>query len=944
MTCHGPDEGTREADLRLDRRDDAIADLGGYQAIVPGQREQSEFWKRIVTSDPDDKMPPPESGRTLTHTEIELLGQWIDSGAGYAEHWAFVKPTRPSLPSVIEPDWPETEIDFFVLNHLESQKATPSPPADRYTLIRRVSLDLTGLPPSPEAIHEYVHDSGEDAYLRMVNRHLASPTYGERWARLWLDLARYADSAGYGSDPLRVIWKYRDWTINAFNRNLPYDQLTTHQLAGDLLENPSTDQLLATAFHRNTKTNTEGGTDDEEFRVEAVKDRTDTTVQVWMGLTMGCAKCHSHKYDPISHEDYYRVFAFFNQSEDTDLPSEEPRLPTPTPAQAEEQHKLEDKISDLEDLMKQDTQDLAESMKLWEQSLEGKTIHPKPDYSSWHSIGPFSITEDQNGFDESYLPETEHPVNLEARFLDNRLNWIKQGGWKNGKSSTLSQVNSVYYAHREIECRYSRRITLAFTADQGFKVWLNGNALLERSVKEPRKDSDAIRITVALEEGKNDILVKLINRETKGRFQFDTMEKVLPGDIWDIWKTAEEERSEEQLQEFKQHHRSFADELADTRSKLSQQEKQLKALKGKIVSTPILRELEGDERRKTHILVKGNFLNQSKEVSAGTMEGFFPMPEDSPPNRLGLARWITSRDNPLTARVAVNRLWAQLFGIGLVETEENFGTQGSPPSHPELLDWLALEFMDNGWDMKGLLKTILLSATYRQDSRIRTEEQKQDPDNRMLSRGPRFRMEAEMVRDQALALSGMLSYNMLGPSVYPPQPPDMWRAAFNGQRNWATSKGENRFRRGLYVFLRRTVPYPSMATFDAPSRETCSIRRIRTNTPLQALVTLNDPAYVELAQALALRIINSRPTGLENKIGFGLELCLGRPAEKQSIGILKELYQQQLSHYQSNPEESESLTQHLTGPHPQGLKVPEWATWTVLANVLMNLDGVMMKY
>ena len=646
--------------------------------------------------------------------------------------------------------WPRNGIDFFVLAELEKQGLKPAAQADRYALLRRVSLDLRGLPPTPQEVEEFLRDRSPDAYEKAVDRFLNDPAYGERWARMWLDLARYADSAGYGSDPLRPnIWRYRDWVIDAFNRNLPYDQFSIEQLAGDLLPHPTLEQRIATAFHRNTMTNTEGGTDDEEFRVAAIKDRVDTTLQVWMGLTMGCAKCHSHKFDPITQQEYYRFYAFYNQTADNDQPDERPTLAAPT-AEQQEQH----------------------------------------------------------------------------RHLDGQI------------------------------------------------------AALKKQLAAP----------------------SLVAVRALRRTPIPVESLALLGAIGKLEKT-----------------RPAAPQV------------------------PVMVELPPDKRRQTHLMLKGNFLNPSDKVEPGVPAAFHPLPKDAAVNRLAVSKWLFSADNPLTARVAVNRYWAAVFGSGLVETEEDFGTQGDMPSHPELLDWLATEYMRLGWDTKAFLKLLVTSATYRQTSQVTPEKLAKDPRNRLLLRGPRFRLEAEMVRDKALALSGLLSRKMYGPSVYPPQPPGLWQAAFNGERTWATSKGEDRYRRGLYTFWRRTVPYPSMATFDATSRETCTVRRIRTNTPLQAFVTLNDPVYVECAQALARRIVKEGGTTTEERARFGLQLSLCRPQRTEQVQQVMELFQTEREHYRKDTKAALALATEPLGPLPAGMDAAELAAWTVVANVLLNLDAVMMK-
>jgi hypothetical protein len=752
FACHGPDSAQRAAGLRLDQREAAVQKRrNGMVPIVAGRPEQSELVRRVRAADEAERMPPPETGHHLTAPQIAALERWIADGAPYAEHWAFVKPRPQPLPAVRDRSWLRHGLDAFVLARLEQEGLRPTEEADRFTLLRRVSLDLRGLPPTPEEVDAFARDTAPDAYEKAVGRFLKDPAYGERWARMWLDLARYADSAGYGSDPLRTIWRYRDWVIDAFNRNLPFDQFTRDQLAGDLLPAPTLAQKMATAFHRNSMTNTEGGTDDEEFRVAAVKDRVDTTLQVWMGLTMGCAKCHSHKYDPVTQAEYYRFYAFFNQTADTDRPDERPVLPAPFPEQEAQNRRIDAQIA----------------------AVPRPLAAPTPALAAALVLSPFQAPADL----------------LESH----------------GKIARL--------------------------------------------------------------------------------------------------------------------HRS----------------------RPAVPTLPVMVELSADRRRETHVLVKGNFLSPGDKVEPGVPAAFHSLPPDAPANRLGVAGWLVAPDNPLTARVAVNRLWAQLFGTGLVETEEDFGTQGELPSHPELLDWLAGEYVRLGWDTQALLRLIVTSATYRQSSKVTPESLAKDPRNRLLSRGPRFRLEAEMVRDQALALSGLLSRKLGGPSVYPPQPPGLWQAAFNGQRTWATSTGADRYRRGLYTFWRRTVPYPSMATFDAPSRELCSVRRVRTNTPLQAFITLNDPVYVEAAQALARRIVHEGGPTAETRTRFGLHLCLCRPPRPEQVEHLAALYRSEREHYGANAKEAQAMATEPLGPLPAGMEPAELAAWTVVANVLLNLDGVLTK-
>ena len=729
FACHGPDEGTREADLRLDSAEGATANLDGHRAVVPGKPDQSELIARIESHDSDLLMPPLDSGHELSKNEKDMLRRWIAEGGEYNVHWSFVPPDKLETPAVEMADWPKHPLDYFVLARLEAQKLTPSVRVDRYRLIRRVSLDLTGLPPSPEEADAFLADSSDDAFEKVVDRLLASEAYGEHWARMWLDLARYADTKGYEKDRHRDIWKFRDWVINALNQDLPFDQFTIEQLAGDLLPEATEEQILATAFHRNTMTNDEGGTDNEEFRIAAVKDRVDTTLQVWMGLTMGCAKCHSHKYDPISQQDYYSFYAFFNQTEDADRSDDYPVLPQPTPEQTSQIASLESDIK----------------------------------------------------------------------------------------------------------------------------------ALKEKQKAEPDETVEAM---------------------------------------------------------------------------LKAQEKKLKDLRESVTKTPIMKELAESKRRETRIHQRGNFLDPGEKVEPAVLSIFGSLNDDLPANRLGVAQWIMQPENPLTARVMVNRVWARLFGIGLVETEEDFGTQGMMPSHRELLDWLAVDFRQNGWSIKQLIRSIVLSATYQQSAVVTPETLAADPRNILFSRGPRFRLSAEMVRDQALAVSGLLTRKLGGSSVMPPQPDGVWKSTYNAL-SWQDSQGSDRYRRGLYTYWKRTSPYPAMATFDAGSGEVCQIRRVRTNTPLQALVTLNDPAFVEAAGALAQRMDEVAGT-VAAKIHRGFRLTLTRPPTESEVSRLVELYDALSSDYASTPEAATQLVKAAR------LESGD-ATLIAVANVLLNLDETLMK-
>lgn len=793
--CHGPDPKERKGGtdgLRLDVRHDAIADLGGYAAIVPGDPAKSVLVERIQSDDGDLRMPPKESGKQLTKREIDLLVRWIREGAEYAVHWSYAKPVRYELPTVKQAAWPRNEIDRFILARLEGEELSPSGEAEPAALMRRVALDLTGLPPTIEDLAGVQNEGGW--YEAYVERLLESPRYGEHWAHAWLDLARYADSAGYADDPPRTIWPYRDYVIRSFNANKPLDQFTIEQIAGDLLPKPTEEQLIATAFHRNTLTNNEGGTSDEEFRNVAVVDRVNTTLAVWMGTTVACAQCHNHKYDPISQQEFFQLFAFFNSTEDTDKKDESPVLSLFTAEQQRQKAAWQTEISGLEKKLKEVTPELLVGQAAWE-----------------------------------------------AEFPSEEL-----------------------------------------------ELWLTPEVI------------QAILLTPA------------------------------------------GERTQAQKDELQKHYLLVAPLRRPLRKKLAETQVKLAGQKP-AATVPVLKDLAAEKRRTTKLQHRGNYLDQGEEVSAGVPACFQPLPPGAPTDRLALAQWLVDENNPLTARVFVNRFWEQLFGIGLVATSEEFGSQGDLPSHPELLDWLATELVRLKWDQKAFLKMLVMSAAYRQSSRVTPELLARDPDNRLLARGPRVRLSAEMIRDQALAVSGLLSTKMYGAPVKPPQPTLGLNAAFGSAVDWQPSNGEDKYRRGLYTTWRRSNPYPSMTTFDAPTREVCTLRRVRTNTPLQALVTLNDPVYIEAAQALARRIAGQEANSVAERLDFAFRVCLARSPQPAEATRLAQFYEQALERYRKDQAAAEKMATEPLGTAPVGADVPELAAWTVVANVLLNLDEMLMK-
>jgi hypothetical protein len=1108
--CHGPDDHARKAKLRLDLAEEATQKRDdGSIAIKPGDPTNSVALSRMQSHDPEEMMPPPQASPPLKAGDIELIKQWIAEGAEYTGHWAFTKPARPAVPDT-KSTWPRQAFDHFVLEKLNAASLIPSPPAEPSTLARRAALDLTGLPPSPELLQKFLLSPGPEAYGNYVDGLLASPAYGERWARMWMDLARYADSAGYGSDPLRLnIWPYRDWVIKAFNDNMPYDAFTRAQLAGDLIPNTSSEQLVATAFHRNTMTNTEGGTDDEEWRVAAVKDRTHVTFQVWMGLTMGCAQCHSHKFDPISHQEFYQTFAIFNQTSDHDSADESPTQAMPNPAEKQHVDRIQAEIQSIKHTIENGNPELIAEQAEWEKQvrreitwqpvcvvnlstagrpawekqpdgsvlvrsgvatkatydlqattpLQGITalrLEALPDDTLPHrgpghsAAGNAVLSELKLGARPSRAtsPAARY-VRVEApgkaRFLHVAEVEVMSAGKNVARQGKASQVSTDFggEAARGIDGNTdgtytANSVTHTATADSPWwEVDLGREFPLEQIVLWNRTDPSTVnrlppfkisalneerhqvwqhesteapnpKLTVDVSDARPAVpltnatatysqtgweVSKAIDGDNKtgwgfaprngevhtavfelrnpldfpgtvetqldislsqdfgddhtlGKFRLSVTNASLPvpalsGHVRSIISKAPDQRSDAEKSLLRDLFRPASKGIRKLEEILVSKQKELSEIKP--LGVPVMVELPKDKQRRTHLLNKGNFLDPGPEVSAAVPTAFGPWPDGAPQNRLGLTDWLFSAENPLTARVAANRFWSQLFGIGLVETEEDFGTQGTLPSHPQLLDWLACELREKNWDMKAFLKMIVTSATYCQSSQVSPQLLEKDGSARLLSRYPRRRLDAEQVRDQALAVSGLLSGKVGGPSVYPPQPDGLWKAAFNGQRTYDTSKGEDRYRRGLYTIWRRSVPYPSMATFDAPSRESCTIRRIPTNTPLQAYVTLNDPVYVEAAQALARRIMKEGGADITTRLAFAYRLTVAREADPQTLEALEKLYHNSLAVFQKDSGAAMQFATMPLGELPADIPAPEAAAWTAVANALLNLDAVLMK-
>jgi hypothetical protein len=1119
--CHGPDEDGRKGGqkgLRLDTREGALEDLGGGAfAIVPGNPDQSELLKRLVATDAEELMPPAKTGKSLTAAEVDVLRRWIAGGAPYARHWSYEPPVRPEPPAVVDAAWPRGPVDRFILARLERAGLRPQPEAGRHTLARRVALDLTGLPPTPEEVEAFVADAAPGAYERYVDRQLAKPAYGEHWARGWLDLARYADSKGYADDQPRSIWPYRDWVIDAFNANLPFDRFTLEQIAGDLLPNSTQAQLFATGFHRNTMNNTEGGTDDEEFRSVAVVDRVNTTMAVWMGTSMACAQCHTHKYDPISIRDYFRMYAILNQTEDADRNDESPVLEFLSSSQQRQRDDWEAEAARLDARFAAARDAHADAARRWAGAFPASPVWISPRPAEARSAADAVVTIDEEGrvkvapgqakdttaveipapageaftaFRIESLPASDLPgggaggaggnfvvtrvraavrppephrnarfIRVElpgkgrvlslaevevfsggrnvaasgapsqssvaggagpARAIDGRKDgdpaaatliqtdagddpwweldlgvelpvervvlWARLGEEATPGGLRVTALDAARKSVHEATLREAPRPSLTFdlgaprelpllraAADfvqagydaslvisdaepkrpaKGAKApprkgWAVGGAKQAAHVLivQPREAftlAPGERLVVTIEQQST------VAKATLNHFRVGLTREPRIGEIvrtpaleLALLGRAEAERTAEENARLLEHYvREVAPELAAERRRLATLRQQI--ADQAFTTTPIMRELPPDRRRKTHVQLRGNHLALGDEVEPGVPSAFPPLPAGVAADRLALARWLTDPANPLTARVLVNRLWESVFGIGLVRTSEEFGSQGELPSHPELLDWLATEMVAGGWDQKRFLRLLVTSAAYRQSSRVTPEALAADSDNRLLSRGPRHRASAEVVRDQTLAASGLLSTKLHGPPARPYQPAFDLKAAFGGALDWKTSEGEDRYRRGLYTEWRRSSPYPSMVTFDAPNREVCTLRRNRTNTPLQALVTMNDPVYVEAAQALA-RLIGHGPDSVEEKIKNGLRRVLLRPVAVEEIAPVAALYRSSLAAYAREPELAAAMIANPANPPPATFAPAELAAWTAVANVLLNLDEFLMK-
>ncbi len=899
FACHGPDNANRQANLRLDVESAAKA-----KAIVPGQPEQSPLYQRIVTANKALRMPPAYRGHDpLPPHQIAILKQWIAAGAPWQKHWSFLAPEKPAIPSTSNPSWVRNPIDAFVLARLDREGLKPSAEAGKPTLLRRVTLDLTGLPPTPAETEAFLKDTSPNAYEKQIDRLLNSPRYAERMAIRWLEAARYADTNGYQSDGVRSMWRWRDWVLDAFRTNMPFDRFTIEQIAGDLLPNATLSQKIASGFHRNHRTNAEGGIVEEEFRTEYVADRVETTSTVWLGLTLGCSRCHDHKYDPFTQKDFYQLFAFFNNTPDRGLVynfgNEEPYLPAPTPENAARLAELDKILHSRESEWAKLQPAIQKEQRKFEKrtrTLQNVTWRPKDAYPVTADLDVKFSYMDPFTFEAWITPKSPNGVILTKSEDywegEGHQFFLHEGKLRLHITRRFTDIS--LRLETETKVQLNRRQHVAVTYDgyrkgAGVQIYIDGKPqpikILFDELTYPLGPKQPWRIGTGLGpkyEFQGEIAGVHVYKYALTPEQVSTLpnEQTLP-QIAAIEHTKRTQAQQNKLR------LAFLDRFASPRIKqaeaaLIQARTERRKYFESIPTVMIM--AENATPRETHILRRGAYDAPGEKVTAAVPAALPPLPQGSPNNRLGLARWLVDRGNPLTARVTVNRYWQMLFGVGLVKTAEDFGSQGEWPIHQQLLDWLAVEFMDSGWNIQKILKTIVTSSTYRQASNVTPELLQKDPENRLLARGPRIRLPAEMIRDQALAASGLLVEKFGGPSVKPYQPEGLWQELSGGK--YVPDTGEGLYRRSLYTYWKRTVAPPFMINFDSPTRETCTVRETRTNTPLQALNLMNDQTFLDASKQLAERIAKE-PGSPKDRLTRAFQLVLARPPQPAELDVLQ---------------------------------------------------------
>ena len=973
--CHGPDPGHRKADLRLDLESGATRSLDGTRPIVPGDLEGSEVWHRLITEDEDEMMPPPDSHRKpLSSEEKETIRRWIKEGAVWGKHWSFEKPVRPTVP-----DHAPHPIDAFVKQKLASENLSFSPPAEAATQLRRLSFSLTGLPPTPEEIESFSRDPSPEAWRQNVDRLLSSPHFGERLAMWWLDAARYSDTDGFQGDAERTNWPWRDWVVDAFNQNMPFDQFTIEQFAGDLLPDATPEQILATCFHRNHMTNGEGGRDPEESRIDYVIDRVNTTGTVWLGLTLGCTQCHTHKFDPITHEDYYRFSAFFNSIEENGKAGSAaaPYFEYQSPYAARSLSEMETHVETLKPL---EAKSRAAAEKRFNESIAGRIASLPENYRAWSAIPPASVTSVEGTefiLEKDAMVQTSGPtprqddyrLTLDGAAISGRITGWKlevfphenhtDGKLSRGSNGEFILTNVKLLARKKGQSQDRDIDHRGATADFERKAEKRNYGLIKDTLDDdPRngwttESGDALAPHTAVFELKEpftpasdeDLIFVLLHRSTEGnanigRFRIsltseagETVRSITTSPLEEAAGSAELDAPlrKRLFEQFLIDDAEYQKDLA----RLNEANRQLAELRKAAGKTKVMVLAERPEPRETNILERGVWDAKGTAVKPGVLPAILPLPEDQSRTRLDLAKWIVSPDNPLTARVTANHLWQIMFGSGLVRSPEDFGLQGEKPTHPDLLDWLAVELVEHHWDLQHILRLIATSDTYRQSSNVSPELLERDPDNRFLARAPRYRLPSWMIRDSALQAAGLLNPAIGGPPVKPWQPEGVWEEIFMGRYTYQPSVGPAQYRRTLYAYWRRSSS-PTFL-FDSAQRRVCEVRTNRTNTPLQALTLLNDTGMLEASRALA-DMASLQTANPENGL---LELgrhILNRELESGEIPVLKRELNESLDYFASAPDDAVLFTT-VGQQRPLATdKAPTIAAWMTVASLMLNLD------
>lgn len=933
FACHGPDEHERKAKLRLDVKDGGMyIERDGAIAVVPGKPDDSEILFRLTTDDKEEIMPPPKSEKVLKPEEIALIKKWIEQGAEWEGHWAYEQPSKSTVEQGAHP------VDHFIGSRLTAEELKPSPPAEPHTLIRRLSFDLTGLPPTADEVAAFSKQAAADlpgAVTAAVDRLLDSPRYGERMAVFWLDLVRYADSIGYHSDTTMDVFLYREWVINSFNENQRFNEFTKWQLAGDLMPDATVEQKVASGYNRLLQTTEEGGAQPEEYVTIYSADRVRNISGVWLGGTLGCAQCHDHKYDPFTSKDFYSMAAFFADVKEKGVGRRDGYMAVATKSHKEKATALEAKIAELTKAASVKTPEIAKAQAEWEKSLLNIV---DPSYGAWNLIGPFAGGDLDKAFNTAFGPEQE--VKLDGEIAGKK--WAVRSDFPDGKVHALPQDgNSAWYLYRTIEAPSVTQLALSLGSDDGIRVWVNGKELLSKNVSRgPAADQE--KLTVSLQKGTNHYLMKIVNAGGGAGFYFKGGGSNIPANVIAAVKVPADKRTDVQGKELADYYLTISPLQTEARNKLVAAQKEKAEFDKKLPRTLVTSAANPREMR---ILARGNWLDKSGVVVQPAIPEFLGKLEtgDRRANRLDLAEWVIKKENPLTARTFVNRTWKLFFGAGLSRNVDDLGAQGQWPSHPELLDWLAVDFVESGWDVKRLVKLLVTSRTYAQSSKSNAASRNLDALNILLARQSRFRLDAEMVRDNALALGGILVEEIGGRSVKPYQPAGYWRHLNFPGRTWSHDNGPDQYRRAIYTHWQRSFLHPSLLAFDAPSREECTAERPRSNTPLQALVLLNDPTYVESARAFAERIMKEGGENAVARIRWAFKEALSRGPSDTELKIVADLHAEQLKRYLGDEAAAKEFLTVGIRPASADLPPAEHASWTAVARTILNLHETITR-